>query len=173
MDGVGENLRIIAKNGCGAVPLVGVRIDYHDPDSGALVLEIAYCDGDVVEDAVALAVLAERVVGAAGEADADSFLKRGVAGKAGGLDFGGGAREEVGRGGQSEQELLLPVEGGGLDLLDVSAVVDAEDVVEIGGLDLGDFLGAEDVFLEKHLLGNTEFVHRKRVAGGQIELESL
>jgi hypothetical protein len=173
VDGVGENAWVIAEEGGAAVALVGVGIDDHDFDVGLFVLEVADGDGDVVEDAVALAVFAEGVVCAASEADADAFGEGGVAGEAGGFDFGGGAGEKVAGGGEAEDELFFAVEGGGLDFLDVGAVVDAEDVVEIGGLDLDDFLRAEDFFREEHVLGDAEFIHRERVSCGELELEGL
>jgi hypothetical protein len=72
----------------GAVALAGVGIDDHDFDVGLLVLEVADGDGDVIENGVRFAVFVERVVGAAGEADADAFRQGGVTGEAGGLDLG-------------------------------------------------------------------------------------
>lgn len=95
MDGVSENAWIVAKE-CGrTVALVCVGIDDHDFDVGLLVLEIPDCDGDVVENAVTLAVFAEGVVGAASEADADAFCEGCIAGEASGFDLCGRACEEV------------------------------------------------------------------------------
>lgn len=96
-----------------------------------------------------------------------------MAGEAGGFDFGGGAGEEVAGGGEAEDELFFAVEGGGLDFLDVGAVVDAEDVVEVCGFYFGDFLGAEDFFHEEHVFGDTEFIHGEGVPCGELEFEGL
>lgn len=143
-----------------------VGIDDHDLDVGLFVLQVSNGDGDVVEDAVALAVLSEGVVCAAGEADADSFRERCVAGEAGGFDFGGGSGEKIAGGGEAEDELFLAVEGGGLNFLDVRTVVDAQDVVEFGGLYLDDLLWTKDIFRKEHVLGDTEFIHGEGVSFG-------
>ena len=93
VDGVGENARVVAEYGGGSVALVGVGVDDHDLDVRLFVLEISDRDGDVVENAVALSVPAEGMVGAAGKADANALGECCVAGEAGGLHLGGGARE--------------------------------------------------------------------------------
>jgi hypothetical protein len=173
VDGVGEDAGVAGEDGSGAVALVGVGIDDHDFDVGLLVLEVADGDGDVVEDAVALAVLAEGVVGAAGEADADALSEGGVAGEAGGLDLGGAAAEEAGGGGQAEEDLFFAVKHAGLDFVDVFRLMDALEEVDRGGLDLDDFLGAEDAALQEHVLGDAEFVHGEGVSRRQFQLQFL
>ena len=173
VDGVGENPWIVTEKGGGAVALMGVRIDDHDFDVRLFVLKIADGDGDVVENAIALAVFAEGVMSAAGETDADSFFEGGVAGEAGGLHLGGAAGEQASRCGKAEEDLLLAIERAGFDLADVVGFVDALEQVEISGADFDDFLRFENAAGEQHVFGDPEFVHGKRVSGGQIEFEFL
>lgn len=167
VDGVGVDVGVTCEDGGGAVALVCVCIDNHDFDARLFVLKIADGDGNVVEDAVAFSVFPEGVVGAAGEAYADALYESGMAGEASGFNFGGGAGKEFRRGGEAEEELLFAIEGGGLDFSDVIFFVDAEDAVEIGGCDFGDFLGTENFFCEEHVFGNPKFIHGEGVARGE------
>ena len=56
---------------------------------------------------------------AAGEADADAFGERGLAGETSGFDFAGAAGKEPGPGGQAEQDLLLETKPSGFDRADI------------------------------------------------------
>ncbi len=131
---------------------MGIGIDDHDFDVGSFILEIANCDSDVVEDAVALAVFSEGVVGSTGKADADAFAECGIASTAGGFDFGCGAGKEMRTCRQAEEYLFLAIQFCGLDFFDIRAVVNTEYMVEINGGDFDNFLRAENVFREKHFL---------------------
>ena len=150
---------------------MGIGIDDHDFDAGLSFLEVADGDGDVVEDAVSLAVFAEGVVGSAGEADADAFFEGREAGEACGFDFGGAALEEAGSGGEAEKHLFLAVEQAGFDFCDVVEFVDAAEEEGVCGADLDDFLGFEDAAIEEHVLGYAELVHGERVSRGQFKFE--
>lgn len=171
VDGVGKNAGVIAEDGGGAVSLVGIGIDDHDFDVGLLVLEVTDGDGDVVEDAISFAMFAEGMMGAAGEADAYAFGEGGLTGEAGGFDFGCGSQEEFSGDGQAEEDLLFSVECAGLNFFYVTAVMDAEEVVEVGWLNFDDFLGTKDFFLEEHFLGNAELIHREGVSLWEVELK--
>jgi hypothetical protein len=127
---------------------VGVGIDDHDLNVRLFVLQIADGDGDIVEDAIALAMAAECMVGATGEADADAFDECGVAGEAGGLHLGGAAGVEFRRGGQAEQDLFFAAELAGLDFTDVIGLVDALEEVRGRAADLDDLLRPEDAALQ-------------------------
>ena len=76
---------------------MGVGIHDHDLDVRLLVLQVADGDGDIVENAITLAVPAERMMRAARKTDADAFGQRGVTGEAGSFDLGDAALVELGR----------------------------------------------------------------------------
>ncbi len=72
----GEDRRIVAKDRGRAVALMDVAVDDRGARDDAIAEQDRRGDGDVVEHAVALAAIAEGVMGAAGEVGGDASLRR-------------------------------------------------------------------------------------------------
>ena len=153
---------------------MGVGVDDHDLDVRLLVLEIADGDGDIIEDAVALAVFTEGMVGASGETDTNALGQGDETSLSGRLDLDRAAGEKLRPHGQAEQHLLLAAEGGGLDFRDVVGLV--RELQQVGirhRADVDDLLRPQDSAVEQHVLRHAELVHRERMSGGQFEFEIL
>src|SRR5689334_21238523 len=71
---------IVGQDRCGAVALMHVAIDDCDPLHQPLSLQRAGRDGGIVEYAIPLAMIAERVMRAAREIHADAFSERSAGG---------------------------------------------------------------------------------------------
>ena len=123
MDGVGEHPWIIGKNRGRSVSLMRVGVDHHDPDPRLTHLKVANGDGNVIEDAVTLAVLAKSVVGAAREADRHPLGQGGVAGLTGRFDLGGTALIELGGDRETQFQLFLGIELAAVDPGEIVRVV--------------------------------------------------
>ena len=89
VDRVGENARVSAEEGVGAVALVRVGIHDHDPQFGPVGLEVAHGHRDIVEQTKPLPPVGERVVRAAGEVGRDAVRQRRPHGAAGALHLTG------------------------------------------------------------------------------------
>jgi hypothetical protein len=152
---------------------VRIGVHHHDPDVRLLVLEVADGDGHIVENAITLAVFAERMVGAAGKAHAHALGQRGVAGQAGGLHLGGAALEKRGVAGRPSRICSLRPEQAALDPADVFRLMHPLEQVDIGAAHLDDFLRPENSALQQHVLGDTEFLHRKRMSRRQFKFQIL
>lgn len=173
VDGVGEDPWVVGEERSGAIALVGISIDDHDADTRSGGLEVADGNGDVIEDTVSLAMIGKGMMGAAGEADGDAFGERGTAGLACGFDFGGAALVEFWGHGKAEAQSFFLIELTAINFIEVGDGVNASEDVGGGRLDLDDFFGAEDVTIEQHVFGDTEFFHGKGVTMGKLEFEIL
>ena len=144
---VGEDTAIGRKDGVGAVALMGISIEDEDAELGARDVQIADGDGDVVEDAVTLAVVGERVMRAAGEIAGEAIGESGVGRGESARDFEPRAGEQRLTGGQAEFLRRAWVERTGTNLLEVVVGVDAEHEVERRGVDGMDRKGRAETFV--------------------------
>lgn len=171
VDRVGEHTGVGLQQAVGAVALVGIGIDDHDADAGSFFLQVTHGDGDVVKHAECLAAPFEGMVGAASEADGDTFRECRMAGKAGGLRLGGAAREQAGGGGQAERELLAEVERTVVNLRQVFAVVDAPQHVQVSLGNVDDFLWFQDAVVQQHVPAGRILVTGERVVLREVQVE--
>jgi len=144
---VGKDAGIGGEDGMGAVALVGISIEDEDAELGARGVQIADGDGDVVEDAVALAVVGERVMRTAGEVAGEAIGEGGVGRGESARDFEPRAGEQRLAGGQAEFQRRAWVERAGANLLEVVSRVDAEHKVERRGVDGMDRKGRTETFV--------------------------
>src|SRR5256885_3109656 len=75
MDGDGEDGVVVVKNGGGAVAVVDVSVDDNGFANGAISLQAADCDRDVVNGAEALAMIGVGVVKAAAEVGSETIAE--------------------------------------------------------------------------------------------------
>ena len=79
----GEGLRLVLEDRGGAVALMNVEIDHQRPLDQSFLTQDPDCDGDIVEEAEACAVVGEGMVTAAGRVAGQSMLERETAGEHG------------------------------------------------------------------------------------------
>ena len=151
MNGKSEYGGIVSEDGGGAVAMVDVGVYDHGGLDGAVVLEAANGDGDVVDDAKAFAVIGKCVMEAAAEVDGDSGWAGGE-GAVSGFDGAAGGEPD----GVDEffgvrdfhAEDFVGSERAGFEFVNVGGSVDAEDVV------VGSRLGRDDVGGGDEILGD-------------------
>ena len=186
-----EHRRLVAENCRGAVALMDIAIDHRGACDGAVAQQHGGSDRDVVEDAVALAAIAEGVVCAAGEVRRDARLKpsrSSVVVRSVRLQPD---REDVARRGQrrpnrssrpldhhrrpreADPALRLGGQGAGADRVDVAGVVDQPHVVprdRFGNLQIGRGQNSlrDEPFAEQAVLR-----HRKSMVVGQRQDEGV
>jgi len=108
VDRVGEDRGVVVEDRGGTVSLVHVAVDHDDPCRESVALKDPRRHGGVVEDAVALPPLPERVVRPPGKVDRHAVLQRRLAGGDRSPDRTPGALGERDRPGKSD-----PAPGGG------------------------------------------------------------
>jgi hypothetical protein len=172
VDGKSEDGGIAGEDGGGAVALMDVGVNDHGGLDGAVGLQAANGDGDVVDDAEAFAVIGKSVVKAAAEVrsgsggeGALSCFDGAAGGEPDGFDEFFGVRD-------FHAEDFVWSEGAGFEFADVGGSVDAEDVVVGGGLGRDD-LGKRDVAgVDEGVANEAVFLRRENV-GAEMEVVAV
>jgi hypothetical protein len=111
------------------------------------------------------------MVGASGENSRDSVMQCGMAGLAGGLNFGGTAMVKFRRHRETQLDLLFAVQSTMVDLGEVVGIMHAAKDKGLRFIHLDDILAFQDPAPHQHVLGHLKLLHWKRVPVGKFEKE--
>ena len=175
----GEHRRLVSEDGRGAVALVDVAVDDGNARDCAFAQQDGGGDGDVVEDAVAFAAIAERVVRAAGEVgrnarlppsrSSESFARR----RERGADRAPRPLDHHFRPREADPPLRFGRKRAVRDPVDVAGVVDEPQRVPGNRLGERQVLGAQDALAEDPLAEQPVLRHRKAMLLGEWEDEGV
>ena len=172
MDGESEDVGISGEDAGSAVALVDIGVDDHDGADGAIGLEAADGNGDVVDHAEAFAVAGEGVMEAAANVGGKAVGQCALGGKDGaasgepeGFDGFLGVRD-------FQAHLLGGRKCAGLELADPFLCVDAEDVGIGGGL-RGEKVGELGEALSQESFADEAIFLRGKDVGAEVEVVML